>query len=163
MNTCLHCGKETNNPKFCSRSCSVAYHNIINPKRIAKPYMPRRCVSCREPLIPDDYYYRRRVCDLCRNKNESKTLEDNYQRVKRKRKNNKIRLIELIGNKCYHCGYDKCIDALEFHHKNPNEKEFNLSCNMNRAYENLVEEAKKCIVLCANCHRELEAGLWKLE
>lgn len=73
------------------------------------------------------------------------------------RRRNKIRLVEYKGGKCERCGYDKCIDALEFHHLNPNEKDFGLSCGDTRSFEKLKGEVDKCIMVCANCHREIHA------
>ena len=58
--------------------------------------------------------------------------------------------------KCEVCGYDKCSEALDFHHKDLNEKEFNIGQALNlRGREKILEEIKKCKILCANCHREL--------
>lgn len=73
------------------------------------------------------------------------------------RRRNKIKLVEYKGGKCERCGYDKCIDALEFHHLNPDEKDFGLSCGDTRSLEKLKAEADKCIMVCANCHREIHA------
>ena len=73
------------------------------------------------------------------------------------RRRNKIRLVEYKGGKCERCGYDKCIDALEFHHLNPEEKDFALSCGDTRSIEKLKAEVDKCIMVCANCHREIHA------
>ena len=68
----------------------------------------------------------------------------------------KKRLVEHLGGKCVQCEYDKCPAALDFHHINPEEKEFRLSgSKMRRKFETLVKEAEKCMLLCANCHREL--------
>ena len=72
------------------------------------------------------------------------------------RRRNKIRLVEYKGGKCEICGYDKCIDALEFHHLDPNEKEFGIAGDT-RSLEKLKNEADKCVLICANCHRELHA------
>lgn len=61
------------------------------------------------------------------------------------------------GGACEICGYCKNIAALEFHHINPEEKKFNVDMrkfsNMN--LEKLEAELEKCILVCANCHREL--------
>ena len=72
----------------------------------------------------------------------------------------KIRLLEEIGGgKCYLCGYMKSIEALTFHHIDPEDKEFQISYKMGYSYKVLLEEAKKCIILCANCHAEVESGV----
>lgn len=68
--------------------------------------------------------------------------------------------IEYKGGKCEHCGYDRYRGALEFHHKDPTQKDpLGL-----RAYklDRLYAEVDKCILLCANCHRE-EHGRLRLE
>lgn len=58
------------------------------------------------------------------------------------------------------CGYKKCLRALEFHHKDAASKEFHLSAlGYTCKWERLLEEAKKCNLLCSNCHRESEAEL----
>ena len=75
--------------------------------------------------------------------------------VKEWRKNTKLKLITCMGSKCQICGYSKCTDALEFHHINPNEKDkdyFNMRGGLS---PNLKTELDKCVLLCANCHREI--------
>ena len=76
-----------------------------------------------------------------------------------KRRKMKKRLLELkmkFGGKCEKCGYNKCIQSLEFAHKNTEEKEFALSVGYSKNYtmEKMEIEAAKCRLLCANCHRE---------
>jgi predicted HNH restriction endonuclease len=79
--------------------------------------------------------------------------------VTRWRQRTKERAIEFLGGKCRVCGYAKCPGALEFHHLDPDEKEFGFGTGHTRAWARMVEELKKCILLCANCHREVHAGL----
>lgn len=67
----------------------------------------------------------------------------------------KKQIIYVMGGKCQLCGYDKCISALELHHLNPVEKEFNFAKQKNKAWEDLQGELKKCILVCSNCHREI--------
>jgi transposase len=83
----------------------------------------------------------------------------NYQHVKYFRIKIKERAVEYKGGKCVFCGYNRCIKALEFHHTNPNEKDFTLGSNTNRAWEKVKKEIDKCILVCANCHREIHDGL----
>ena len=76
-------------------------------------------------------------------------------RAKRHRK-----LKEMAGGKCRVCRYSRCFRALEFHHIDPSKKSFGLSvtgCTMSFAKQ--LEETAKCVLLCANCHREVEDGL----
>jgi hypothetical protein len=63
------------------------------------------------------------------------------------------------GGACAICGYDRCPAALEFHHVTPSEKQFGLSLNgVARSLERSREEARKCVLLCSNCHMEVETG-----
>jgi hypothetical protein len=70
----------------------------------------------------------------------------------------KQRAVDHMGGACKACGYDKCIAALEFHHLDPSEKDFAISGKI-RSWTALEVELKKCVMLCANCHREVHAGL----
>lgn len=63
-----------------------------------------------------------------------------------------------LGSKCEICGYNKCIHALEFHHLDSSKKDFALSNKgYTRSWRRVKEELDKCILICANCHRELHA------
>lgn len=68
----------------------------------------------------------------------------------------KLHLIDLRGSCCENCGYNKNLSALDFHHKDPNEKESQLDMRnlSNSTMEWILEEFEKCEVLCSNCHRE---------
>ena len=84
-----------------------------------------------------------------------KNKEKVYQRKIDRRKRLKEEAIEIAGGKCKICGYNKCVSALEFHHNQEN-KEDNVSTLLkNESRQKLLKEAGKCILLCANCHREL--------
>ena len=83
--------------------------------------------------------------------------------VVRRRRNVKRILVEEAGGSCAVCGYRKCFAALEFHHLVPAEKSFALSHRgVARSLEKARAEASKCVLLCANCHSEVEAGLVSL-
>jgi len=76
--------------------------------------------------------------------------------VQKRRNKIKELAVEYKGGSCINCGYNKYIGALEFHHLNPKEKDFNLSHNGHcRSWEIVKKELDKCILLCANCHREI--------
>lgn len=64
------------------------------------------------------------------------------------------------GGKCQVCGYDKYIGALEFHHVNPEEKDFGVSSKgYTHSWNKVKQEINKCVLVCANCHREIHAGI----
>jgi hypothetical protein len=82
------------------------------------------------------------------------------RRVSAHRKRLKARSIEYKGGRCQLCGYNKCNAALEFHHLKKDEKSFGLSRKgITRSWESIRRELDKCVLICANCHREVEAGV----
>lgn len=100
-----------------------------------------------------------------RNVIKSKTItpKSSYCCVKTHRANIKTELIKYKGGKCEICGYDKCNQALDFHHLNPEEKDFNISqSNIYKDLTKLKLEVDKCILVCCRCHREIHAGLINL-
>ena len=86
-----------------------------------------------------------------------------YGKAKNFQQRRKINIVYILGGKCSVCGYNKCIQALDAHHINPEEKELTLSANHNIATAKILEELKKCTLLCANCHREHHAGELEVE
>ena len=81
------------------------------------------------------------------------------ERVDDRRRKLKHELVQYKGGKCEICGYDKCEAALDFHHLNPEEKELQLSSGKTHSLEKMKLEADKCILVCANCHREIHYKL----
>lgn len=82
--------------------------------------------------------------------------------MKRRRKL-RIMVAEYKGGKCVLCGYNKCIQVLDLHHIDGSNKEFGLSARgLTRSWEKIKKEADKCILVCANCHRELHEGIVQL-
>lgn len=86
-----------------------------------------------------------------------------YENVKSFRNRLKERATYVLGGKCQLCGYDKCLQALDFHHVNPEEKSSDFNANTNRSWQTTRDEIKKCTLLCSNCHREVHAGLIPME
>lgn len=107
----------------------------------------KTCPVCQqEKTLGEFYRSKNRVhswCKKCLCKNQ------NRRWVERK-----IEAIKLFGSKCCRCGYCKNYTALEFHHLDPKEKDFIWTKLRELPWAKIVEELKKCILLCANCHRE---------
>jgi len=83
--------------------------------------------------------------------------------VAKRRKKIRQMAIAYLDGKCSICGYNRCLAALDFHHKDESSKEFGLSQNgMTRSWEKTKKEVEKCILLCANCHREVHAKIMQL-
>lgn len=81
------------------------------------------------------------------------------QKMYNRRFDRKQKLVDLAGGKCSICSYDKCMKALSFHHVNPKTKSFGLSSENlhNRSWDVILEEFKKCILVCMNCHAEIHS------
>jgi hypothetical protein len=76
------------------------------------------------------------------------------------RRKKKQKLVDLFGGECQRCGYKKYIGALDFHHKDPSQKSFSLSVKgLCYSWDIILKEAKKCVLLCKNCHAEIEADV----
>lgn len=84
---------------------------------------------------------------------EQKEYQDTY------RDRRKQRIVDVMGGQCALCGYNRCNEALELHHLNPKEKDFDIAANPCVSWDKTSAEIKKCILLCANCHREVHNGI----
>ncbi|MAG38168.1 hypothetical protein CMI45_02170 [Candidatus Pacearchaeota archaeon] len=67
----------------------------------------------------------------------------------------KLKLVKLMGGKCSLCGYNRCVPALEFHHKTKEKDASIAELIKNTSEQNVLKEVKRCVLVCANCHREL--------
>ena len=81
---------------------------------------------------------------------------NNYENQKLRGLKRKYEAVLQRGGKCEKCGYNKNLSALEFHHRNPEEKKFQIDMRRcsNTNLETLKEELDKCELLCSNCHHE---------
>ncbi len=190
MNNCINCNSEIlsiSAKKFCSRSCSVSYNNKQNPKR----KLEGKCKTCNKQISSSRIYcslcikqarsqksingQEFKTCKICKenkhytlfygNKDKSfpycKSCESS--RVKIQQRDFKQKCISYKGGKCQNCGYNKCNAALEFHHLEPEHKDFSISHFNKRSWdlnkELVMIELDKCILLCANCHREIHTSM----
>jgi hypothetical protein len=79
--------------------------------------------------------------------------------VNKRRRLLKEKAVIYKGGKCQKCNYNKYMGALEFHHIEKN-KEFGIGAKgYTRSWEALKKELDKCILVCSNCHKEIEAGI----
>ena len=119
----------------------------LRASKIIPKYSCRICGETDPNKFYKTYVY---ICGKCQNsKNKSLLVSV------------KLELIEYKGNKCQICGYDKCDSALEFHHLNPKEKDNHISKMIQTRVDIdiIKKEVDKCILVCANCHREIHKGL----
>ena len=166
---CLQCGAviELNGKKpaiarrktFCSHGCAGRYTNQKFPKRRPEG----ECDTCGNPIRACLKY----CSDNCRAKaRQRRTVEQvkagNIQAVIGWRIRTKDKAVEYKGGKCCRCEYERCTRALEFHHIDPSKKDFAVS-RVSKSWAVIQSELDKCILLCANCHREFHDGMWKIE
>ena len=108
--------------------------------------MSKKCSHCGE-TNPDKFYgHKRHVCAACHNR---------YTIAKGQEK--KRMAVEYLGGKCSTCGYEKCLEALDFHHTDFKTKDTQFSQKRGWAWERLRKELDKCVLLCRNCHAEHHA------
>jgi hypothetical protein len=86
-------------------------------------------------------------------------VTNTYEYQKLRGLKRKIKFIELSGGCCKLCGYNKNVAAFEFHHRDPNQKDYQLDMRKlsNTSMVKLIEEVEKCDLLCSNCHREIHS------
>lgn len=90
----------------------------------------------------------------------SRCARCNVEAVTSRRRRVKRILVEEAGGACVICGYDRHIQALQFHHRDPASKRFGVaSRGVARSLADARSEAAGCVLLCANCHAEVEAGV----
>ena len=101
----------------------------------------------------------RLYCYECSGESTRKENETRKHQKTILRRSMKKQAIKMLGGKCSICGYDKCIDALEFHHKNPKEKDFKIGSGNTMSWKEYKKETEKCILVCSNCHKEIHSKL----
>jgi hypothetical protein len=113
----------------------------------------KKCNECKK-IIPIKNFQMRKdgvtphsYCRKC----QTRMTKNNQHQCKRD-------AVNYLGGKCEICGYNTCVAALDFHHKDPNQKDFTIAGKL-RNHKLLSAEIKreldKCQLLCSNCHREL--------
>lgn len=83
---------------------------------------------------------------ICQNSSERKLLW-------------KKEALEYRGKACFKCGYDKCSQAMDFHHMTKSEKEFGFGNRKGHLTDKDMSELDKCKTVCCMCHREIHAGI----
>jgi predicted nucleic acid-binding Zn ribbon protein len=88
-----------------------------------------------------------------------------YVHLKSFRKHRKQVLVDCLGGECNRCGYSRYTGALDFHHIDESSKTDSISNYLKNPVSilSMIEEAKKCVLLCRICHAELHGGLWTLD
>lgn len=111
-----------------------------------------RCVICGGALIGRQSRFCSRRCKNA----DTNARNQSYLAQKTRGTRRKLDLLGAGGARCSRCGYDRNLAALTWHHLDPCKKSFSLDMRSlsNRGEAEILSEASKCIVLCANCHAE---------
>jgi hypothetical protein len=157
---------------LCDQRCDVRVMDDprkLNPElrspvwlvnRTGRPPDPtRRCAvevrRCRRHGLTEFAYYsagRKRGRRWCCKRCVGEAVTRRHQKLKRI-------LVHEAGNRCAVCGYDRSLLNLHFHHVDPTTKEFEVNTSRGKSIAAYRQEAKKCVLVCANCHGEIEAAL----
>ena len=134
--------------KFCLECSPFGLHNTRDLNQI-RNRSGLLCKSCKKTY---DY-----------NKREGYSYDLCNSCLVRKRKNaRKLWALQYLGGQCCVCGYNRCVNALDFHHLDSKQKKFTIGSNFTYSIENLKIELDKCVTLCSNCHREYHNGYIEL-
>jgi 5-methylcytosine-specific restriction endonuclease McrA len=115
----------------------------------------RRCSTCKLEFPITEF---QKIKNTERYRTSCKSCISNH--LKEIRVNTKSSAVEYKGGKCQLCGYNKSHAALEFHHRDPKEKDFGIAKQWYRKLDDILKrELDKCDLLCSNCHREVHEQL----
>ena len=128
--------------KYCLDCSPFGQHNVRQLEKTSKERVKQECQRCGQPSFKGKH------CSAC-----AVTL----WRIRLKEK-----AVAYKGGQCCLCGYSKCIKSLDFHHKDPNEKDFGIGTGFTRSWEKVKAELDKCILVCRNCHGEIHAGVTEI-
>lgn len=170
MKICLKCNKEfktivkingkshvLGNRKFCLECSPFKLHNtknLLNGQLKTKNH--KECAKCKLflPNTSEFFYNRTKRGDLSSYCKKCNTIV----KVEQGRKV-KLEAVNYLGGKCVICNYSKHPSVLDFHHKDPSKKELKISDQRNSSFKKIKSELDKCVLVCANCHREIHIGL----
>lgn len=114
------------------------------------------CRLCDKTKPLNEFYVSKsKVHSYCKKCNNAMTYN--------KQKERKIAAVNYKGGKCQICGYSRYVGALDFHHLDPNQKEYQISDLRSYSLEVMKTELDKCICVCRNCHAEIHHGLIDLK
>ena len=148
-------GKRRNmcNRKFCLKCSPFGSHNN---RAMLSNGVTKKCPACQTELEYKFFYKNKGrttgFCKKCHNNSVVKR-QQNYKKT----------CVAYKGGACEMCGYSKYYGALEFHHKDPTKKDFTIAKSRHSSFnETTKKELDKCLMLCANCHREEHAKIKNL-
>lgn len=151
-------GKSQTNVRLWLRKYGLNTHTQNFHKEYKDRLNGRKCLYCDGDLIGGKRMYCNKNCKMKYHYHNGSTPNANTNsRQKDISKKRKKILIDMHGGGCIVCGYNKNSAVLQFHHRNPEEKTFNLDSRKlsNTKWESILLESAKCDLMCSNCHIEL--------
>lgn len=140
------------NRKYCLNCSPFKEHNTKNLNIQTNKW---NCYKCKTPNLTEENFYTKngtKTYSYCRNCS-SNDVVIRLRKMKQK-------CVDYKGGKCCKCGYNKYTGALEFHHLDPKEKDFNISKSRLSKWSNkITSELDKCILVCSNCHKEIHGNI----
>lgn len=168
MKKCLRCGSDIptwvnidgkprnlSKRRFCLQCSPFGKHNTRDLRLEINQGGEKECKVCHRVLDEREFYQRSN-----RRGGTYSTCKKCFNEISQQRKQKiKVTLVERCGGKCCICGYSQCVAALEFHHIDPDKKDVPISLINGKSVEKIMPELEQCVMVCANCHREIHAGL----
>lgn len=154
MPTCLNCESYFPNIKFIDGKS-----RILNKRKYCLDCSPFNQHNTNQIHIKNNL-----ICDVCEKPYEYKRGYGSHSKcgsclVNAKRFSFKKKCLDYKGGECKICGYNKCVKALDFHHLDPQIKEFSISGGHCRNWDSVKLELDKCICVCNRCHTEIHDGM----
>lgn len=152
---CLQCGKNTTNPKFCSRTCAAKYNNRDKPKRTRKP---KACKRCGSDITKKTY--NSVICDTCKTNGDSTIEELTYKKGHRSSAFGHIRgqartIVRKLGKTfCEYCGYSFHVEVAHIN---------KIAGFPSNTPVSKVNDPSNLLVLCPNHHWEFDSGLLTID
>lgn len=165
MKICKNCGKEfspiTKIDGKRLNSAKRKYCLECNPKNEHRFWGGKETNKTKGVDRNDKVEYTCKNCGRLHS-NKTRNLECSTCSTRKKRHERKELAYKLKGNKCVICGYNKCFDALAFHHIDETLKKFTLACSWGLSWKEIEKELENCVLLCCRCHAEVHNGMTKL-
>ncbi len=172
MKTCKLCGakipvwvligdrvRNVNNRSYCFDCSPFGRHNtrtLAGEQDLRKKSSPESstkvCNRCGVEKLAEEFYFHKK-----NKRHYSECIKCFNVRSTTQQRKRKVQAVEYKGGRCKRCGYQGHVAAFDFHHLDRKKKSFEIGLFKNRSFDRLKEELDKCILLCANCHREIEA------
>jgi hypothetical protein len=144
-------------PNYCWKKLFLVHYLLAVRQTLGGNWMSKEkklCRRCGEEKTTN-FFYRKRT----ENRYGPYCKDCTRKQAMLRQRTLKLECVKYKGGKCEICGYDKCVYALEFHHSNPEKKEFNISRIKSTIFSIRIKtELDKCTMLCSNCHREEHYG-----